>query len=86
MGAQQHEHECEIAARVAFAGVLEAHGLDPRLAEVTVARRGDAVRVELVPSGPVPAAIRQVASVRVAGAIRALDRRWRTIDVGAAAG
>jgi hypothetical protein len=74
------------SARVAFAAVLEAHGLDPRLAEVVVARDGGQLRVRLAPPGPVPPAVLEIASVRVAGAIRSVDRHPRVIDVVATPG
>jgi len=73
-------------ARVAFAAVLEAHGLDPRLAEVVVTRAHGDLKVRLTPPGPVPAAVLEIASVRVAGAIRSVDRYPRVIDVVTAAG
>lgn len=75
----------EATARVAFATVLEAHGLDPRLAEVEVTREGSRLLVVLVPAGPVPTAVLEMASVRVAGAIRSVDRNPRVIDVVSAA-
>lgn len=75
----------EAAGRVAFAAVLEAHGLDPRMAEVVVTRNGGQLHVELTPTGPVPPAVQEIASVRVAGAIRAFDRGPRVIDVVTAA-
>jgi hypothetical protein len=68
-------------ARAAFAGVLEAHGLDPRLAEATVHRANGGLDVRLVATGSVPRAVMEMASVRVAGALRALDHHPRTIDV-----
>lgn len=76
----------EATARVAFAAVLEAHGLDPRIAEVEVTRNAGQLHVILVPTGPVPAAVLEMASVRVAGAIRSVDRNPRVIDVVTAAG
>lgn len=75
----------EAAGRKAFATVLEAHGLDPRIAEVAVTRNGGQLHVELTPTAPVPSAVQEVASVRVAGAIRAMDRNPRVIDVVTAA-
>jgi len=75
----------EAAGRVAFATVLEAHGLDPRVADVVVTRNGGQLHVELTPTAPVPLAVQEIASVRVAGAIRALDRNPRIIDVVTAA-
>ena len=74
------------AARVAFAGVLEAHGLDSRVAEVVVTRDAGRLHVELCPLAPVPPAVAEIASVRVAAAIRAIDRFTRVIDVVTAAG
>jgi hypothetical protein len=76
----------EATARVAFATVLEAHGLDPRLAEVEVTRAAGQLHVTLVPTGAVPTAVLEMASVRVAGAIRSVDRHPRVIDVVTAAG
>ena len=73
-------------ARAAFAAVLEAHGLDSRLAEVVVTRDHGDLKVRLTPTGPVPAAVLEIASVRVAGAIRSVDRYPRVIDVVTAAG
>ena len=73
-------------ARAAFAAVLEAHGLDPRLAEVVVTRDQGDLKVRLTPTGPVPAAVLEIASVRIAGAIRSVDRYPRVIDVVTAAG
>jgi hypothetical protein len=73
-------------ARIAFAAVLEAHGLDSRLADAVVTRDGGQLHVRLTPSGPVPTAVLEIASVRVAGAIRAVDRHPRIIDVVTAAG
>jgi hypothetical protein len=75
----------QAAGRVAFATVLEAHGLDPRVADVVVTRHGGELHVELAPTAPVPLAVQEIASVRVAGAIRALDRNPRIIDVVTAA-
>ena len=76
----------EDVARAAFAAVLEAHGLDPRHAEVEVTRQGGQLHVRLCPSGPVPTAVSEIASVRVAAAMRAVDRYPRIIDVVTAAG
>jgi len=76
----------EATARVAFATVLEAHGLDSRIAEVEVTRDAGRLHVTLVPTAPVPTAVLEMASVRVAGAIRAVDRTPRVIDVVTAAG
>ncbi len=72
-------------ARSAFATVLEAHGLDARLADAEVVRRGSELHVELRATGPVPGAVLEMASVRVAGAVRAMDHFPRTIDVVATA-
>ena len=68
-------------AEGAFAGVLEAHGLDPALARASVVRRGGDLRVELHPSGPVDRAVLDVAAVRVAGALRRFDPFPDVIDV-----
>ena len=68
-------------AEGAFAGVLEAHGLDPTLAGAVVVRRGSDLHVELVPSGPVDRAVLEVAAVRVVGALRRFDPFPRVIDV-----
>ena len=68
-------------AEGAFAGVLEAHGLDPALAGAVVRRRGSDLHVELTPSGPVERAVLEVAAVRVAGALRRFDPFPRVIDV-----
>jgi len=76
----------EATARVAFAGVLEAHGLDPRMAEVEVVRHGGGLHVSLSPIGSVPTAVLEIASVRVAGAIRSVDGASKVIDVVASTG
>lgn len=68
-------------AEGAFAGVLEAHGLDPALASAVVVRRGTDLHVELHPSAPVERQIMEVAAVRVAGALRRFDPFPRVIDV-----
>lgn len=68
-------------AEGAFAGVLEAHGLDPALAAASVVRRGGDLHVELRPSGPVDRAVLEVAAVRVAGALRRFDPFPGVIDV-----
>lgn len=68
-------------AEGAFAGVLEAHGLDPALAGAVVVRTGSDLHVELRPSGPVDRAVLEVAAVRVAGALRRFDPFPRVIDV-----
>ena len=68
-------------AEGAFAGVLEAHGLDPTLAAAVVVRRGGDLHVELRPSGPVERAVMEVAAVRVAAALRRFDPFPGVIDV-----
>lgn len=68
-------------AEGAFAGVLEAHGLDPALAGAVVVRNGSDLHVELRPAGPVDRAVLEVAAVRVAGALRRFDPFPRVIDV-----
>ena len=68
-------------AQGAFAGVLESHGLSPDLADAVVHRRAGSLRVELQPGIPLPSALLETASVRVAGAIRSFDPFARTIDV-----
>lgn len=68
-------------AEGAFAGVLEAHGMDPSLAGAVVVRNGSDLHVELRPRGPVDRAILEVAAVRVAGALRRFDPFPRVIDV-----
>jgi hypothetical protein len=65
----------------AFAGVLEAHGLDGEVAEAVVFRVGGSLHVELRPTGPVDAVIFEIAAIRVAGALRAFDPYPRVIDV-----
>ncbi len=65
----------------AFAGVLEAHGLDGEVAEAVVFRMGGSLHVELRPTGPVDESILEIAAVRVAGALRAFDPYPRVIDV-----
>lgn len=68
-------------AEGAFAGVLEAHGLDPALAGAIVTRRGSELHVRLVPGGAVEPAVMEIAAVRVAGALRRFDPYPRAIDV-----
>lgn len=68
-------------AEGAFAGVLEAHGLDPGLAGAVVVRTGADLHVELRPSGHVDRVILEIAAVRVAGALRRFDPFPRVIDV-----
>lgn len=68
-------------AEGAFAGVLEAHGLDPSLAGAVVVRNGSDLHAELRPSGPVDHSILEIAAVRVAGALRRFDPFPRVIDV-----
>jgi len=68
-------------AEGAFAGVLEAHGLDPALAGAIVTRNGSELHVQLVPGGEVDRAVLEVAAVRVAGALRRFDPFPRVIDV-----
>lgn len=71
-------------AEGAFAGVLEAHGLDPALAGAIVVRSGSELHVQLVPGGDIDRAVLEVAAVRVAGALRRFDPFPRVIDVVAA--
>jgi hypothetical protein len=73
-------------AEGAFAGVLEAHGLDPALAAAVVLRNGADLHVELQPTGPVDRAVMEIAAVRVAGALRRFDPFPRVIDVVATPG
>lgn len=68
-------------AEGAFAGVLEAHGLDPALATAVVVRDGTDLHVELRTTAPVERQIMEIASVRVAGALRRFDPFPRVIDV-----
>ena len=68
-------------AEGAFAGVLEAHGLDPAIAAAAVVRQGADLHVELHPNAPVDRQILEIASVRVAGALRRFDPFPRVIDV-----
>jgi len=73
-------------AEGAFAGVLEVHGLDPALASAVVVRLGGDLHVELCPTGPVDRQILEIASVRVAGALRRFDAFPRAIDVVVSSG
>jgi hypothetical protein len=74
----QHEE----VARAMFRQVLDLHDLHDVLASAQVHRAGDGVRVVLRPSESVPAPVAEVACVRVAGAIRAIDRSSANVSVG----
>ncbi len=65
----------------AFAGVLEAHGLDAEVAEAVVVRSGGSLSVELRPTAEVAPEILEIAAIRVAGALRSFDPFARVIDV-----
>ena len=72
----------EEVARAMFRQVLDLHDLHDVLASARVRRAGDGVRVTLGASESVPAAVAEVACVRVAGAIRAIDTSSANVSVG----
>ena len=65
----------------AFAGVLEAHGLDAGVADAVVIRTGGSLSVELRPTAVVAPEILEIAAIRVAGALRSFDPFALVIDV-----
>jgi hypothetical protein len=72
----------EEAARTMFRQVLDRHDLHDVLASARVTRDGGGVRVTLRTSESIPNAVAEVACVRVAGAIRAIDSSSANVSVG----
>lgn len=68
-------------ARRAFAGVLDAEGLPSEDVGAVVTRDRRHLVVTLLPGQPLTTRVAETASVRVAGAVRALDRDPSVIDV-----
>lgn len=68
-------------ARRALAAVLDAEGLPSEDAGAVVTRDRRHLLVTLLPGQPLAARVAETASVRVAGAVRALDRDPSVIDV-----
>jgi len=68
-------------ARAALRTVLEREGIDAPDAEVSVLRHGTTLTVTLLPGVELDPMVVEAASVRVLGAVRALDRSATIIDV-----
>lgn len=72
----------EETARTMFRQVLDLHDLYDVLASARVTRDGRGVRVTLRASESIPSTVAEVACVRVAGAIRAIDTSSANVSVG----
>jgi hypothetical protein len=75
----QVEHE--VVARKALDQTLELAGLSNELARVSVNRSGHGLRVTLHVPPETPKKVRDIASVRVAGAVRAFDPHAPRIEI-----
>lgn len=71
----------EAAAAKSLREALDTHGLPEIQADARVRHRGGDLHVMLIPSGPVPSIVAEMASVRAAGAIRSFDTYASVIDV-----
>ena len=78
-GAPMPTHEQ--VARDLFRTILDAHGHADIAADVGVHRSTGSLRVELRADAELPAAVAEVASVRILGALREIDRHATTISV-----
>jgi hypothetical protein len=69
------------AAQVALREALDHHDLADVDAEASVVHVGGDLSVHLVAGAPIPRPLAEMAAVRAAGAVRALDPHPRTVDV-----